>query len=112
MNIERLTHLNKYIDELEIDIENGLILNRSAYNVGKEKYLGIKLHSRMFKVHEVIAVAGGLDILDMTVDHLDFNIRNNRLDNLEPVTREENSRRNCGGWAKKRLYNEETRLKK
>lgn len=92
MNLERYKHLKKYIKELDIDIEKGVILNRSMFNNGG--YLQVRVHYRGYNVHEVLMVAAGHDLIGKSVDHLDRNKRNNKLDNLEVVTIAENTRRN------------------
>lgn len=85
MNINRLNFLKEHLHLLDVDLENGIIKNRSCY-MTHEGRLHLKLKSKWYAVHEVIAVAGGLDILNLTVNHKDFDKLNNRLDNLEPAT--------------------------
>jgi len=57
--------------------------NGSGYITARIPFKG---KSYGFSVHEIIAVAGGLDMLDMTVNHKDGNKLNNAIFNLEAVT--------------------------
>lgn len=95
MNIDRLNFLKANIHLLDIDIKNGFIKNRSAWAATSGR-LYVKLQGEHYAVHEIIAVAGGHDILDLTVDHINEICTDNRFANLEPVTRPENSKRWTG----------------
>ncbi|MBA4538274.1 HNH endonuclease [Bacillus aquiflavi] len=89
MNAERLKHLKKHIHLLEIDIERGLILNKKQF-LGNRGYYCIYLSGKLYKVHQIIAVAAGLDILDKTINHINCNKLDNRIENLEVVSLSEN----------------------
>ena len=89
-SITRLNHLKAYIHELDIDIENGLIHNET---IGENKgYYQTNVRNVPYKVHQIIAVAGGLDVYGKVINHIDGNPKNNRIDNLEAVTQLENVR--------------------
>lgn len=45
-----------------------------------------------YKVHGLVAYAGGLDIVDNTVNHIDGVKTNNSIHNLEAISREDNLR--------------------
>ena len=94
MKKERYEFLKQHIHELDIDIKNGIILNRKQ---GKPKtdtgYLRTYVNKRQYYVHEIIVVAAGYDLTNMVVDHVDRNKLNNRIENLEVVTQAENARR-------------------
>lgn len=89
MKKERLEHLKNNIHKLDIDLETGIVKNRATWSNNK-KYLCLKLAGTMFMVHQVIAVAGGLDVEGMTINHKDGNKQNNRIDNLEAISNLEN----------------------
>lgn len=89
MNAKRLHLLKENLDKLEIDLKQGNILtNRKIHD--HKGYLQMYIARERYGIHEIIAVAGGLDILNLTVNHIDGNKRNNSLDNLEAVTVGEN----------------------
>ncbi|WP_077737178.1 HNH endonuclease [Bacillus sonorensis] len=91
MNAERLEHLKKYIHLLDVDIERGLILNRSMFDNGRG-YLKIALKKRSFYVHEIILVADGIDLTNLVVNHINGIKTDNRRCNLEAVTIADNLR--------------------
>lgn len=100
MNAQRLEYLKKHIDKLEVDPEKGIVKGRPIY-LNSNGRLALRLHeNKKYYVHEIIAFAGGLDLLNKTVDHInidnlppDENKLDNRIANLEAVTRAENARR-------------------
>lgn len=99
MRADRLEMLKKVMHRWDIDVEAGIVSTRNGVVNTKDKkgYLVIStsLNGKKdkFKVHEVIAVAGGLDILDKTIDHLSGVKLDNRLSNLEAVSSSENVKR-------------------
>lgn len=96
MEKEKLEILRKVIDYWEIDLENGIIVTPRGTNgtlandgrlvanapYGNKKY--------RFYVYQIIAFAGGLDLLDKDVNHIDGDKSNNKISNLECITRKEN----------------------
>lgn len=82
---------------------NGKIIQPLVSNTG---YNVIKCGSKLVAVHRLVVETfiGGLNEND-TIDHKDGNRRNNSVDNLEIVSREENQRR-----AKEQLCNMENKI--
>ncbi|MDC3426335.1 HNH endonuclease [Aquibacillus sp. 3ASR75-11] len=91
MNAERLEHLKKHMHLLDIDVENGIIKNRKPTKNNNGYYL-INMKSKQFCVHEIIAVAGGLNILNKTVNHKNGIKTDNRISNLETITKGQNTK--------------------
>ena len=101
----------KYNPTFELYVSNmGHIRNKSkadiAPRVTKNGYMTVKVNGSINKhmlLHRVVMLTWKPtpEAEKLTVDHLDHNKRNNALDNLEWVTREENWTR-----ASKDLYND------
>lgn len=102
MEQERYELLQEIIQEKEakglwdIDLWTGTIttkrgvintLHNTGYICVTVKYKG---KSHYFNVHQVIAVAGGLNMVGKTINHMDGNKQNNSIFNLEVLTRKEN----------------------
>lgn len=67
-----------------------------AAKINSNGYFVVYVNGRFYAVHRLVLMTWRPlpnDGTPMTVDHLDSNRRNNRLDNLEWVSREENLRR-------------------
>lgn len=84
-----------------IDTENGTVIGKrgSTGNITKGGYIlfHVRLNGKRYHptAHEIIAIAGGLDIVDKDVDHIDNNKLNNRLDNLQAIPHKENFDKAC-----------------
>lgn len=101
----------------EIDLENGIVTGKfgSKGTPDGSGYLqvGVSYNSKcyIFKVHEIIAIAGGLDITNTTVDHINCNKQDNRLCNLQLLSRESNiSKAHLGKEGSKGSVNGYSRL--
>lgn len=115
MNKERYELCKKLIGDGKwiIDLENGEVIGKRG---GKgcpthrgDLSLGVQVDGRYrsFKVCEIIAVAGGLNLIDKEVDHIDGNIQNNRLENLQPLGKTENIRKHFSDTSKNYLIGNE-----
>jgi hypothetical protein len=82
-----------------IDLKAGKIYNKKGKELGANirndgyKRIGtcFKGKSTSISVHLVISIVGGLDVVDLTINHIDGNKLNNSMNNLESVTQSENS---------------------
>lgn len=81
-------------DKMGIDLHSGELTFRKAFTT-KDGYKRIGLCYRnvkkMFYIHEIIAVAGGLNPTDLTINHIDGNKTNNSIYNLECISSKDNS---------------------
>lgn len=60
----------------------------------KTKYLSIKVNGKLYSAHRVVlSTFKPTEDKTLTVDHLDHNVKNNRLDNLEWCSIKENHKR-------------------
>ena len=98
MKRARYEHLAEAIKRWKVDIEKGEIYTRKGLNnrINMDGYsvIGSRIDGKyvQFGVHEVIAFAGGLDLLgeDKEVNHINGIKTDNRIENLEITTRREN----------------------
>ena len=95
MEKERLEVLEQVISYWEVDVENGIITtpkgSHGALHRGRLMTTVI-FNGRQYTyfVHQIIAFVGGLDLLDKDVNHIDGDKLNNKISNLECITRLEN----------------------
>ena len=87
----KLNFLKENIHLLEVDINNGEILNRTYNKTNLQGYYMIRLRRKVYPVHQVIAVAAGLDVLNKHINHINGIKSDNRISNLEAVTAQENT---------------------
>jgi chemotaxis signal transduction protein len=100
MNSGRLAILKDMLGNGRItaDLNTGKVYNSKGKELGikpnKRGYcrtgLYCKGHSSNYGIHEIIAVAGGMDILGLTVNHIDEIKSHNWFTNLEPMTLSDN----------------------
>ncbi|MCU5173709.1 HNH endonuclease [Bacillus tropicus] len=90
MKKETYEHIKKYIHLLDIDYENGVILNRKS-QVVKPGYAKVKFKQKMIGVHQIISfLKYGKKNVGLNVNHIDGDKLNNKPSNLEVVTQSEN----------------------
>lgn len=75
------------------------LLNKEN-NKGYERVtIYISKKQRHFQIHRMMVESWlGIDLTDLTVDHIDFNPLNNNIKNLQVLTRSENSKRKKVGF--------------
>jgi hypothetical protein len=97
MSRERYEFIKNNLHQLELDLENGKILNRNSNHMNKG-YLMLCLGSRKtirknVAHHQVFAVKlWGEACIGMTVNHINENKLDNSWDNLELLTHADNIR--------------------
>jgi len=87
----------KYLvsDKGDVYIENKKYTRKKKQQTDKYGYKVTTINGKQEKVHRIVMEAfKGKSAL--TVDHLNMNKQDNRLENLEYVTSGENSKRACG----------------
>ena len=99
MHLEHFETLQKIIMEgrWKIDVEAGTVIKsrgKQATSIESHGYFQImttyQRKDYRFYLHQIIAVAAGLNPVGKTINHIDGNKRNNRIENLEVVTLSEN----------------------
>lgn len=98
MNKERYERCKRLIEDgrWEIDLEKGTVKGKRGCmgNSAGDDYLIMCVHENgrhyYFKVHEIIAIAGGLIPLDITIDHINGDRLDNRFCNLQLLSNEDN----------------------
>lgn len=83
-------HIVKNLQSLEIDLEKGKVLNRRACSSQRGGYLYCMVDYKNLYIHQIIAVAGGLNPVGNTVNHIDGNKLNNSFSNLEVMSLSDN----------------------
>lgn len=104
MLLDRYEFLKKAIQKYEnrkpyggkvfkIDLEQGKVEGLSFFVTPDGYYrcsMCFENKKKQFYIHEVIAVKGGLGVVDKTINHIDGNKTNNSIYNLEAVSIKEN----------------------
>ncbi|UVX69144.1 MAG: zinc-binding loop region of homing endonuclease [Bacteriophage sp.] len=88
-----------------VDLWNGTVTNaRTGKQLGAVNSSGYKVargrDGILYYVHQIIAIAGGIDIVDKVIDHCNRDRLDNRLINLRAVEPRENIRNRGGKFAK------------
>lgn len=90
----------------DIDLENGIVIGKRGGRGTPDSSGYLKMSVKIngcicnFFVHEIIAIAGGLIPIDITIDHIDGNKMNNKLSNLQLLTNEDNISKTHKGKSK------------
>ena len=95
--MEVVRYKEKYLvsDKGDVYIENKKYTRKKKQQTDKYGYKVTTINGKQEKVHRIVMEAfKGKSAL--TVDHLNMNKQDNRLENLEYVTSGENSKRACG----------------
>lgn len=106
MNKERYDMCKKFIEEgrWDIDVAEGIVIGKkggigrpdggTGYLKHTVSYMGKKYN---FRDHEIIAIAGGMYPVDVTVDHINGNKLDNRFCNLQMLSNTDNIRKSQVG---------------
>lgn len=100
MNKNRYEVCKKCIEEgrWDINLETGIVTGKcgsTGYSNGKYLMLDVSYKGKdyQFKIHEIIAIAGGLYPVDVTIDHINNKHFDNRFCNLQLLSRADNTRK-------------------
>ena len=116
MNRGRYEMCRKFIEGgmWNIDVTKGVVIGKRggiSKPDGSSGYLKQSAYYRgktyNFRVHEIIAVAGGLHPVDATIDHINGDILDNRICNLQILSNADNIRKSQVGTH----HSEETKRK-
>lgn len=100
MNRDRFERLHELIKNYDVDISKGMVISKRTKKplspLLQNGYLRVNLwypgtrNYMPYYVHEIIAFAGGLDVIEKTVNHIDGNKTNNAVSNLETLSLSDN----------------------
>lgn len=91
-------HIQANLHKLEIDLENGLILNKNTYKHPKG-YISISIAGETVTVHSVLAIyRWGEKYIGQTVDHINGVKDDNRSCNLRLLSNEDNNKHGGNLW--------------
>jgi hypothetical protein len=93
--------IKQLLSEITVDLETGIIKGKRGEVISSLNSFGYKIFycrkdgkKYVILQHQIIAVAGGLVVPEgFTIDHINGKKTDNRLENLEAVSRTENIRR-------------------
>lgn len=121
MSQERFDVILEYLrtGRVLVDLETGNIKLPFSHNSkdmkkpNKQGYLTVSMQfpdgtHKPVRIHQIVAVAGGLNPVGMTIDHINGNKLDNRFANLRVVTSAENTRL---AWHEQHLASVENRAR-
>ena len=90
ISLDTVSHIDKYIDCLNIDFRNGKIIGKGT-RTDKDGYLQVNLKGKNIRVHHIIGfMMFGYRMVGKVINHIDLNKANNNPHNLELLTNQEN----------------------
>ena len=97
MDVEKFRILKEIINRWDVDIERGTVSTQKGnkHYLDGAGYLRIATTCKgkfmVFGVHQIIACKAGYDLVNMVIDHVNGNKKDNRICNLEVVSASENA---------------------
>lgn len=89
---ETFDHINKFFHTLDVDYENGKIINKRTHLSGNG-YFHFSLHYKKITVHSLIAfMKYGDEVIGLMVNHKNGIKTDNRPSNIELTTNQDNIR--------------------
>ena len=121
MTLERYDAIKRYLltNRILVDLNSGIVRFNYSRNSKEQFYVdksGYKTASIQFsdgtykpvKIHQIVAIAGGLNPVGKVIDHINGDKLDNRLCNLRILTGSENT---LAAWHEQKLATKENRAR-